>query len=279
MKKRLFLLSLLLLVPSTTFAKPINSDIKVAIKDTWVKNEIFIDNGRTLLPLREISEKLGYQVLWDKDTKSITIISTDSNGNILDYAILQINNKEVIVLDANLINKSIQDFIHGDPTKYIRERKIIDVPPQIINNSTYVPIRAVSDIFAIPINWSAQKRTVVVGNGTTKEEFLPTQEEWDKYNIDLVGDKSRKIYYVANDPNVAYIRPADRVIFTSNEKAKKAGYKPFGGADARFRNSDTSYLKDELSERSVNNFNFDDNFNFDYNKSDNSDKSDLAGFI
>lgn len=43
-----------------------------------VENPPYIDNGRTLIPLRFIAEKLGANVDWDADTKVITISNDDS---------------------------------------------------------------------------------------------------------------------------------------------------------------------------------------------------------
>lgn len=257
MKKILLitLLSSILFSNNATYATPVKTDIKVAVKNEWIKDDIFIDNNRTLLPLRTISEKLDYKVIWEPDTETITIYS-EYNNKINQAITLKIGENYILNLNSDLLNNS-QSLENTSFEELVLNSKQIDTTPTIINNKTYVPIKAISDSLGVAVNWSDSKRTVIVGNGLSKEEFLETQEEHDKYMQSLVGDSYRKIYYDAGNNNVKYIRPNDRVFFNSNEEAKKAGYKPQAGADMRFRNEDLSYLKEYVKDRGVDSFNFD----------------------
>lgn len=76
--------------------------------------QIIVEDGRTLVPIRIISEILGAKVDWADTTKTVTITEGD---NIVS---LQINNS---VAKINGVNK------------------ILDVPAKIINSKTYVPLR------------------------------------------------------------------------------------------------------------------------------------------
>lgn len=258
MKKLLLvtLLSSMLFFSNVIYATPVKTDIKVAVKNEWIQDEIFIENGRTLLPLRTISEKLGYKVVWEADTETITIYS-EYNNKINQAITLKVGEKYILNLNTDILNDN-QSFKNTSFDELVLNSEQIDTAPIIINNKTYVPIKAISDSLGVSINWSEAKRTVVVGNGISKEEFLETQEEHDKYTQNLIGDSYRKIYYDAGNDNVKYIRPNDRVFFNSNEEAKKAGYRPQAGADMRFRNEDTSYLKEYVKDRGVDSFNFDE---------------------
>ena len=65
-----------------------------------LENEIKIINGRTMLPLREILESMGYSLAWDAETKSTYV--TDNNN----YAYLNENKK---ALDALISGKKYYD--------------------------------------------------------------------------------------------------------------------------------------------------------------------------
>jgi len=87
---------------------------------------IIIENDRTLVPLRFISETLGAQVDWDNATRKVTI--TDG-GNKIELVIG--NNK------PTLNGKVVQ----------------IDVAPKIFSDYTYVPLRFVAEALNCTVEW------------------------------------------------------------------------------------------------------------------------------
>jgi len=97
-------------------------------------------NDRTMVPMRAIFEKLGAFVQWDDETQ--TAFGTD--GNIL--IAFQINN--------TLMTKS---QVSGQ-----NENIILDVPAQLINDRTLVPIRAISEAFECKVDWIDATQTVVI---------------------------------------------------------------------------------------------------------------------
>jgi len=97
-----------------------------------------IINGRTLAPLRGIFEALGLTVSWDGTTQ--TIVGTKDGINIT----LQINSNNATV-NGNSVS--------------------LDVPAQILNGSTFVPVRFIADSLGVTVNWNAQDRAVEI---TTK---------------------------------------------------------------------------------------------------------------
>lgn len=97
----------------------------------------FIENDCTLVPMRAIFEALGVDVEWDEDTK--TIISYDP---VSDTSIgIQINLPTM--------------FVNGTPVA-------LEAPAKIVNNSTVVPIRAVSESMKSIVDWDGETRTVSV---------------------------------------------------------------------------------------------------------------------
>jgi hypothetical protein len=88
--------------------------------------DIIIENDRTLVPLRFISENLGAQVGWDGAERKVTI--TDGNNKIE----LVIGNNR-----PTLNGKVIQ----------------IDAAPKIFNDYTYVPLRFIAESLNCKVDW------------------------------------------------------------------------------------------------------------------------------
>lgn len=97
-----------------------------------------IKNDRTLVPVRLVSETLGAEVEWYEESRTVHL--TKGNRN----AVLRLDNRLV-------------DYIEGE-TSY----SLCDVPPQIVDNRTYVPLRLVSNILGVTINWDGVNRTVYI---------------------------------------------------------------------------------------------------------------------
>lgn len=115
----------LLVIPSlspTTVAAVIESEI---IDHGVLKND------RMLIPLRAVSQSMGADVKWNQLDKSVRI--KKSNNEI----ILVVNFKRGIVN-----NKKI-DF---------------DAPVELINSTTYVPLRFVSEALGADVKWNQQTK-------------------------------------------------------------------------------------------------------------------------
>lgn len=123
--------------------------------------------GRTIVPLRVISEELGAKVDWDAETKTVTVEKADST--------LKLAIGEKIMTD------------NGSEIK-------LDSPAQIVNNRTMVPLRAISESFACTVDWNSETKTVIIGTTDTaatpevKEETYKSKDGWTvKYNSALVN--------------------------------------------------------------------------------------------
>ncbi len=126
------------------FAKFLSTVITLQIGNTkaYVNGEMFsldaapfINDGRTMIPLRFISESFNAKVLWNNSIQKITI----QDGDI--KIILTIGSKEMFVN---------------------QEKILLDSPPLIQNSRTFVPIRAISEALHAAIEWDAVERIVTV---------------------------------------------------------------------------------------------------------------------
>ena len=94
-------------------------------------------DSRTLVPARAVFEAMGAEVAWNADTKEVYIIKNN------DVVVIQINN--------NFGTKNGEQFI-------------MDVAPKIINDSTMIPVRAVSEALSCTVDWEASSRTVKISD-------------------------------------------------------------------------------------------------------------------
>lgn len=105
----------------------------------------YIEEGRTLVPMRAIFEALGAQVNWDQDTK--TIVSYDP---ISDVSI-------TMQVDSATI------FVGETPIE-------LDVPARLVNDRTVVPVRAIAEGMHSQVEWDQDTRTVTVTKDIEKAE-------------------------------------------------------------------------------------------------------------
>jgi raffinose/stachyose/melibiose transport system substrate-binding protein len=163
MKKWIFLFLIAVLMLTTILPVGAENDIQLNIFGELVTSDQppVIVNDRTLVPVRVISEHLGYQVDWEPNAKLVQILS----GNRM--IILQIGKYESYIFKVNPSTNSFE----------VDEVKKMDVAPQIMNGRTMVPIRFVSEAFDLAVEWVGSERTVVVRNKETVNESTGQQTE------------------------------------------------------------------------------------------------------
>lgn len=165
MKKRFLLpvfLTLILLFSNCSSAQA-QQAIKLWINGSYVQTDVapIIQNNRTLVPLRVISENLGLQVEWDAKTKSVmTYKLIDGRPDFKESLLLTIGDKQV--------PKPAEEAATTGSLYYE-----LEAPPVIINNRTMVPIRFIAEAYKMPVDWDGANRTVIVGKGYTAPKAKP----------------------------------------------------------------------------------------------------------
>lgn len=129
----MFLLSLLIVVSAS-------SDITIYVNDDILQCDVapFIMDGRTMVPMRKIFEALNATVDWDGETKTITATKDDT------HIVLQIDN-------PTMYNNGVDE--------------VLDVAPVIVNDSTFVPIRAISQSLGASVDWLDYTKTAYINSG------------------------------------------------------------------------------------------------------------------
>lgn len=99
-----------------------------------------IKDGRTLIPVRALSEAFGATVAWDPAEQKVTI----SSGTT----------EIVLNLDSNTA------FVNGVEVT-------IDVAPTSLNSRTIVPLRFITETLGLKVDWDDETDTVEISDGTT----------------------------------------------------------------------------------------------------------------
>jgi len=94
-----------------------------------------IKNGRTLVPMRAVFEKMGCDVEWDGNSQEVTV------------------SKNSITINTVIGNYTM--YVNGNPVT-------LDIPPEIINDRTMLPVRAISEALNCNINWNDNDRVVEI---------------------------------------------------------------------------------------------------------------------
>jgi len=99
--------------------------------------EPFIDkgSGRTLIPVRFVSEALGFEVNYDTKTKQVLL----QKGN----------------LKIELVIGSKVAFVNG-------VKKNLDVAPIIKDSRTFVPLRFITEAMSYKVDWDATTKTITI---------------------------------------------------------------------------------------------------------------------
>jgi len=152
------MLTVLLIFVPMPLAIYANDTIRVSIDDQFVsfegQNPVIVD-GRTLVPVRGVFEALGFDVGWNPDSQQVTLTSDD-----------------VVVLTIG------SNAFLANGTSHI-----LDVPAQIINGRTMLPIRAVVESVGYYVGWSNAARTVLISSVPITNEPLYNHQILEEFLV------------------------------------------------------------------------------------------------
>lgn len=148
-------------------ASAAQADIKVVVDGREIAQKGIAVQGRTLVPLRAVTEAFGWQVIWaGQDTvRPIQIypvlpgIEPPAQGSVYScYGFLGMKPG-----DANLTwyEYTVDEDSRVVKTGYeARGGRTGDVPAQVIGGVTYVPFRLLSEAVGCKVTWDGPSRTV-----------------------------------------------------------------------------------------------------------------------
>ena len=151
-----------------------------------------IINDYTFVPLRSVFYKMGINVYWDQYKKN----------DILNAQSITCTKNDTIVQFTRTFNETGENVWtltkwvgqNTDSDKYTRIN-ITDLQPTIIENTSYIPLRVVSEAFGADVGWLGEEKIVDI--------ICDTANEY-KYDNDLIGkieDYSQQIAntYITDD--------------------------------------------------------------------------------
>ncbi|MDQ6423644.1 stalk domain-containing protein [Paenibacillus sp. LHD-117] len=97
--------------------------------------EAYLVDGRTMVPMRAIFEKLQSKVSWDEKTRTVTAVKDATTVKLtIDAATAHVNAQAVT----------------------------LDVPPMLLQGKTYVPLRFVSEALGAEVGYDAKRKVASV---------------------------------------------------------------------------------------------------------------------
>lgn len=147
----------------------------VLVNNRTLKTEFspYIKQGRTFVPIREITENLGADVKWNNKDKSIKI---SLNGDVIDMKInspnVRVNGKKISLDNA----QAPQLALYSSPRK---------------ETKTMVPLRFISETFGYDVDWNNDKVRAEISTSKTKSIVEDDKKEnSNKNNKNTKNNKS-----------------------------------------------------------------------------------------
>jgi len=154
----LFLIIILIITSTSVFAaKKVKTRIDMTVNGTLCSFDQMpvLLNDRVIVPMRGLFEMLGANVTWDPLKSEVT--------GELDGVSVKL---KVGFYDA---------YVNGVPYK-------LDVPSQIVNGRTLIPVRFVSEAFGAEVIWDEETKTVhIKGIGKKSQLTERAGEFFDRY--------------------------------------------------------------------------------------------------
>ncbi len=161
-----FFVMLFTMLPPVAFAE--DSPIKITVDGKVVQTEVKPVNvdGRILIPARAVFEAMGAVVTWNASERSVSVVRGDTNVKIR--------------IDGYYLKKN------SDWT-------LMDVAPALIEGSTMIPVRAVSEALGAGVEWDAADQAVIIDS--TPASSSPDAKYFVKADVGHVGQNSGSVYY------------------------------------------------------------------------------------
>lgn len=181
-----------------------------------------IRSGRTLVPIRPIAESLGFDVEWNEKTRTVSINKGTNNVRL--------------VVTQKIAKKNGQTIN-------------LDVPAQIINQRTMVPVRFIAEALSYKVNWNQASQTVLIADeqAATPSETTqapaanaPKQEAANAVKLidrDSIEGKTFTITVVGLYRVKGTVEPGSDVLVTLEDKS----YEVDVNADGTFEFNTDSY--------------------------------------
>lgn len=130
-----------------------------------------IKEGRTLIPIRAITEGFGAEIAWNAETKEVTITK---DGKVM-----------VLTLGSNTA------VVNGETIQ-------IDAKAESINGRTVVPLRFIIENLGLKVEWDSETETIEIEDEQTEESQVAEDAEGIEDVVDTGTETEIKVETGAN---------------------------------------------------------------------------------
>ena len=174
MKKLISVILSITMIMAITPTSLAEDEIKITYNGEVIETDTppVIMEDRTLVPARAVFETMGMNVYWNEQDRVVRVdnILLDNDTGMESGACL------VVTIDSDKMEKEIYSYpitMSSIPRPIETAQISLDVPAQIINDRTMIPVRAVAEAMDITVDWNSETRTVVLTDETDEPELTP----------------------------------------------------------------------------------------------------------
>jgi len=173
---------MLLGIPSVSPAEPLiisqasaaQSNVSVLLRGELLKLDrpAIIENGTTLVPLRQVAEAFGATVEWQKGSRGADTVMLKHDG---ETAILTLGKRTLTVSGRTIA---------------------LNIAPRLEGTVTMVPLRAIGESLGAVVSWDEPTQTVmvddppelpVIGNASNLRKLIEDAQKYGSSNLGLTG--------------------------------------------------------------------------------------------
>lgn len=141
------------------------------------QNAVIVD-GRTLVPARGVFERMDAQVTWLPEGEMVQVVTSDTG------VLLSIGSAAMAVIDNRALYEA-EGVYQPDIVE-------LDVPAQLINGKTMVPLRAVSASLGAAVEWDEATSTVSI-EYTAPPDVEPTTNDKGESQVQVIKPEKNPV--------------------------------------------------------------------------------------
>jgi len=166
---------------------------------TFPDQKPIIRQNRTLVPIRPIAEGLGFKVNWNGKSRTVSIVKG--------------TNTVYLVVNSKVAKKNNQTIT-------------LDVPAQVVNGRTMVPVRFIAEALNYQVTWSAADHTVKITDIKVVQAALFDRKSISPKGVNFFGSY---LYVISGR-----VEAGAQVTMVMNGETKSVPVKKDGTFDAEY---------------------------------------------
>lgn len=151
----------------------VESDMKIVLNGSELAyNQSYLIDNSLFVPYRSFAESIGAEVSWDDATRSVMVMK----------------GSQMVTLTIG----STSATVDGEETT-------LAAAPQIINDSTFVPVRFLSETFGIKVDYNDATRTVSLSSDAVQHAYTIEISEFQFHPGELTIEAGSTVTFTNKD--------------------------------------------------------------------------------